>query len=69
MLSEQDEKEFRQWQHTKHQTALDHAFNEIEDLLAATRDYTITMPARAFKTLAKALVLLKHEVTKNESVT
>ena len=64
MLSEQDEKEFRQWQRTKHQTALDHAFAEIDDLLMATRDYTITMPARAFKALAKALVLLKHEVMK-----
>ena len=64
MLSEQDEKDFRQWQRSKHQTALDHAFDELDLLLGGTRDYTITMPARAFRVLANALILLKREVVK-----
>ena len=64
MLSEQDEKDFRQWQRTRNQTALDFAFNEVELLLDSTRDYTVTMPARTFRTLANALLLLRKEVCK-----
>lgn len=68
MLNEDDLKDFRQWQRTKHQTALEHAFHEIDDLLSGTRDYTVTMPAKAFRTLANALVLLKKEVMKDATI-
>jgi hypothetical protein len=58
--------EFKLWQRTRHKTALDAAFQDLEEMLMDMRGYNVTMPSRAFKTVVKALLLLKEEVLKNE---
>lgn len=63
-MTESELEEFRIWQRTRHKTALDAAFQELEEMLMDMKGYNVTMPSRAFKTVVKALLLLKSEVIK-----
>ena len=71
-MTETDLKEFELWKRSRRTTALEHAFDELEDLIAETKYHHITMPMGSFKILATALKLLKNEVfemkVKNESI-
>ena len=64
MIEESELAEFKEWKRTKHQTKLDAAFYELNDLVSGMSGYNISMPSRAFKTLANALILLKEEIVK-----
>lgn len=63
-MNEDELKEFRLWQRSRHETALDHAFAELEELVYEMKGYNITMPVRAFKILSNAVLLLKKEIDK-----
>ncbi|HEX4372691.1 MAG TPA: hypothetical protein VHZ50_05230 [Puia sp.] len=65
MINEKDREEFKQWQRIKNQTQLDAAFYDLQDMLDSMKGHTITMPSRAFKLLATALVLLKEEIKRD----
>jgi aspartate aminotransferase-like enzyme len=60
-MTESEQEEFLIWQRTRHKTAFDMAFQDLEDMLADMKGYNVTMPTRAFKTVARALLLLKEE--------
>lgn len=60
-MTETDLKEFELWKRSRRTTALEHAFDELEDLIAETKYHHITMPMGSFKILATALKLLKNE--------
>ncbi len=64
MIDANELAEFKEWKRTKHQTKLDAAFYDLNDLINSMSGYNISMPSRAFKTLANALLLLKEEVCK-----
>lgn len=61
-MDEKEIEEFREWKRKRHQTELEHAFIELEDLMRDMKDYTIVMPKRSFKLVVRALILLKEEV-------
>jgi hypothetical protein len=63
-MTESELEEFRIWQRTRHKTAFESAFHDLEDMLADMKGYNVTMPTRAFKTVVRALLLLKEEVLK-----
>jgi len=65
-MTEEEMKEFRIWQRSRQQTALEQAFGELEDLYLDMRGYNITMPTQAFKTVVKALMLLKKEIVNHD---
>ena len=65
-MNDEELKEFQEWKRLKKQSELDKTFSELEDLLnnPDARSYNATMPVRAFRIMAKALILLKQEVIK-----
>ena len=64
VIDEKELADFKEWQRSKHQTQLDAAFYDLADMMDNMKGYTITMPANAFKTIARALILLHEEVMK-----
>lgn len=64
-MTEAEMAEFKIWQRTRHKTAFESAFQDLEDMMGDMKGYNVTMPTRAFKTVVKALILLRDEVVKN----
>ena len=62
-MTESELEEFNLWKRTRHKTSFDVAFQELEDMMADMKGYNVTMPTRAFKTVVRALLLLKEEVS------
>ena len=66
LMTESEQEDFKTWQRTRHKTAFDMAFQDLEDMLGDMKGYNVTMPTRAFKTVVKALLLLKEELCSKE---
>lgn len=62
MMTEEEMKEFTEWKRTRAQSEIDAAFFDLEELFHDMRGYNIAMPPRAFKTVVRALLLLRREV-------
>ena len=64
MIDEKEFDEFRRWKREQTATAFEKAFYELNDLVHNPdgKNYNATMPVRAFKVMAQALLLLKDKV-------
>lgn len=61
-MTEEEQKEFNDWKRSRAQSEIDSAFFDLEELYGDLRGYNFAMPPRAFKTVVKALLLLRREM-------
>lgn len=66
VIDEKEMEEFREWRRSKSKTEFDRIFSELDDLTNNPngKNYNATMPVRAFKVMATAILLLKEKVVK-----